>query len=155
MKYQRWMKKKKKFSLIQIKNQVLTQLIKYLYIYIYILQYKKEISRLNIIKVSRINELITGKQHEVEELANEIEVNVDDILYNNPTIEKAKENNNLIELFDEYCRILDILNDKKTRMAPIIKGIEKYISLLKDKDEYDEITTDTSRYTSRKSPAKY
>lgn len=153
MKYQRWMKKKKKFSLIQIKNQVLTQLIKYLYINI--LQYKKEISRLNIIKVSRINELITGKQHEVEELANEIEVNVDDILYNNPTIEKSKENNNLIELFDEYCRILDILNDKKTRMAPIIKGIEKYISLLKDKDEYDEITTDTSRYTSRKSPAKY
>lgn len=125
------------------------------FIYIYILQYKKEISRLNIIKVSRINELITGKQHEVEELANEIEVNVDDILYNNPTIEKSKENNNLIELFDEYCRILDILNDKKTRMAPIIKGIEKYISLLKDKDEYDEITTDTSRYTSRKSPAKY
>lgn len=125
------------------------------FIYIYILQYKKEISRLNIIKVSRINELITGKQHEVEELANEIEVNIDDILYNNPTIEKSKENNNLIELFDEYCRILDILNDKKTRMAPIIKGIEKYISLLKDKDEYDEITTDTSRYTSRKSPAKY
>lgn len=40
-------------------------------------------------------------------------------------------------------------------MAPIIRGIEKYISLLKDKDEYDEITTDTSRYTSRKSPAKY